>query len=276
MEQRPLIEAIYRLYENSGFAMAGAVAFSFIVSIFPFCIFLGALASIFGGRELAAQAVDQLFAVMPKGVAEALAPQVQQIMSESRVGLLTISGVLALFFATTANETMRFALNGAYRVTETRSYFYCLSLSTLFVFLSALAMLIVTWVLVVGPNLVQLVKIPLLGSLLEDGWQSGIIRYLLAAAAFGIYLLMVHLWLTAGNRTLGDVWPGILLSTVLMLGLAAVYSRYLQFSDYSLFYAGLSQIMVALIFFQAVGVVILLGAELNRGIIELARVRAGT
>ena len=62
---RTLLEAIYRLYEHSGFAMAGAVAFSFVVSLFPFCIFLGALAGIFGGRELAAQAVEQLFQILP-------------------------------------------------------------------------------------------------------------------------------------------------------------------------------------------------------------------
>ena len=58
---RTLLEAIYRLYEHSGFALAGAMAYSFVVSLFPFCIFLGALAGVFGGRELANEAVAQLF-----------------------------------------------------------------------------------------------------------------------------------------------------------------------------------------------------------------------
>ena len=57
---RRLFEAIYRLYEHSGFAMAGAVAFSFVVSIFPFCIFLGALSGVFGGRELAQDAIGRI------------------------------------------------------------------------------------------------------------------------------------------------------------------------------------------------------------------------
>ena len=34
---RTVLEAIYRLYAHSGFTMAGAVAFSFVVSLFPFC-----------------------------------------------------------------------------------------------------------------------------------------------------------------------------------------------------------------------------------------------
>jgi membrane protein len=62
---RTLLEAVYRLYEHSGCAMAGAVAFSFVVSLFPFCIFLGARAGICRRPALAAQAVDQLFQILP-------------------------------------------------------------------------------------------------------------------------------------------------------------------------------------------------------------------
>ena len=38
-----LRRALWTLFEDSGFSMAGAVAFSFTLSLFPFCIFLGAL-----------------------------------------------------------------------------------------------------------------------------------------------------------------------------------------------------------------------------------------
>ena len=53
---------------------------------------------------------------------------------------------------------------------------------------------------------------------------------------------------------------------VLWLVVASVYSYYLDFGDWSRFYAGLTQLMVALIFFQLTGVIVILGAELNRGI----------
>ena len=52
-----ILGAIYRLCEHSQFSMAGAVAFSFLVSIFPFCILLGALAGILGGPALAETAI---------------------------------------------------------------------------------------------------------------------------------------------------------------------------------------------------------------------------
>ena len=270
---RTLLEAIYRLYEHSGFAMAGAMAFSFVISLFPFCIFLGALAGVFGGRELANQAVAQLFQILPQKVAAGIAPQVESIMGSSRIDLLTASAGLALFFATTAIETLRTALNGAYRVVETRSYFLCLLRSMLFVFLSAVAVLVLAWAVIVGPVIAARVEPDLTQSLLDSTWLGVTLRYGLAAVVIAALLITFHLRLAAGKRRVKDVWPGVLLSMVLWLVVAGVYSYYLNFSDYSRFYAGLSQLMVALIFFQLTAVIVILGAELNRGIYEFKRLR---
>ncbi|WP_334145732.1 YihY/virulence factor BrkB family protein [Hyphomicrobium sp.] len=277
---RTLLAAIYRLYEHSGFAMAGAVAFSFVVSLFPFCIFLGGLAGLFGGRELAAEAVAQLFQNLPPDVAEALAPQVDAIMGRTRIDLLTFGGFLAFFFATSAVETLRAALNGAYRVVETRSYPVCLAFSMLLVLISAASMLVLTWAVVVGPALAaqfepSWVKPSLMRSIVDSTWLAPVVRYMLGAAVIGSQLLAFHLWLAAGKRRLADVWPGVALSVVLWLAIAAFYSYYLSISNYARFYAGLSQLMIAMIFFQVTAVIILLGAELNRGIMELKKLANG-
>lgn len=270
-----LLESIYRLYEHSGFSMAGSVAFSFVVSLFPFCIFLGALAGIFGGRELADQAVAQLFQVLPKQVAEGLVPQVENIMGTRRIDLLTFSGGLALFFATSAIETLRAALNGAYRVMETRSYPLCLLFSMCFVFVSAASMLVLTWAVVVGPTIAEQFEPSWLKNLLDSSWLDATRRYLLAAAVIGGQLVAFHLWLAAGKRSIREVMPGVAVSVVLWLALASLYSYYLNFNDYARFYAGLSQLMVALIFFQFTAIIIILGAELNRGIMQFKAVSNG-
>jgi membrane protein len=273
-----LFEALYRVYEHSGFAMAGAIAFSFVVSIFPFCIFLGALSGIFGGRELAQDAINQLFAILPEPVAKGIAPQIEAVMGSQRIDLLTASAFLALFFATSAVETLRAALNGAYRVREKRPYALCLLISMLFVFVNAISTLVITWVIVVGPSIFA----PAIVADFSAGWVKTLIdsislgpgiRYGVAGAVMAAQLLALHLWLVAGKRRVMDVLPGILLTIVLWLALAGLWSYYIQISNYSLFYAGLSQLMIALIFFQFTAITILLGAEFNRGILEMKRMR---
>lgn len=272
---RTLLESIYRLYEHSGFSLAGAVAFSFVVSLFPFCIFVGALSGVFGGRELADAAVGQLFQILPESVAKALAPEVDSVMGRSRIDLLTLSGFVALFFATSAIETMRAALNSAYRVLETRPYPVCLFISALFVFVSAASMLVLAWFVVVGPTIAAKYEPQWAKSLFDPSLLSAAWRYLLAGGMITIQLVAFHMFLAAGKRSLKDIWPGVALSVVLWLTIAGGYSYYLSFSNWAQFYAGLSQLMVALIFFQFTAIVIILGAELNRGILEIKKLGNG-
>lgn len=271
MRKRTILQSIYRLYEHSGFSLAGSVAFSFVVSLFPFCIFLGAVSSVFGGRELAAKAVAQLFQILPPAVAQGLVPQIEAIMGQSRFDLLTLSAFLALFFATSAIETMRTALNSAYRVIETRPYPLCLLISMIFVFVSAVSMLVLTWFVVVGPGIAAHIQPEWTKSFFDQTWMSTAWRYLLSGSVIAVQLFAFHIWLAAGRRSFKEVLPGIAVSTALWLMIAGFYSYYLNFSDYARFYAGLSQLMVALIFFQFTAIIIILGAEINRGIIELKK-----
>jgi membrane protein len=269
---KTLLTAVWEVYEQSGFAMSGAVAFSLLLSLFPFFIFLGAFASVLGGRELASAAVAVLFQYLPVQVAETLAGEVEAVLGNSRIDLMTLSAAVALFFATSAFETFRAALNVAYRVTEKRPYLVCLLVSMLFVLGTAVVTLVLTWAVVSGVGLAQ--RLPLPGNLrylLDSGWLGSGVRYAIAAAMVALQLFAYHLWLAGGRRRLADVWPGVVLSMLLYIALAAGYSYYLAISNYARFYAGLSHIMIALIFFQLTAIIVLLGAELNRGIMELRR-----
>jgi membrane protein len=272
-QHKVLRRALWTLFEDSGFSMAGAMAFSFLLSLFPFCIFLGALAGAIGGRDLAAYAITQLFNAVPDAVAVALAPEVERVMGQSRYGLLTIGAAVSLFFATTAIESLRAALNVAYRVKEKRSYFLCIAQSALFVFATAAGMLVMAWGVIVGPALAAKTQSTAVSWLMNHGLFSVGVRYTIVLAVTTAQLFAYHIWLAAGERGVRDVWPGVLLSVTLWLLAASLYSTWLGFSDYSRFYAGLTQLFSALIFFQVTAMIIILGAEFNRALAEAKRAR---
>src|SRR6476661_8695174 len=268
---RSVFQAFYALFADSGFAMAGAVAYSFVLSFFPFCIFLGAMAGYFGGEVLAKQAIAHLFEMVPAPVAQAIAPEVMAVMGRSRFGLLTVGALISLFFATSAIESLRAALNVAYRVKERRAYLWCLLESMLFVVVSAAGMLVLTWGVVVGPQVAARLKPDWLLWLADTTWLALFVRYAIVVAAIGLQLVAYHLWLAAGQRRLADVWPGVVLSILLWVIAAQLFASWLTISDYSRFYAGLTRIMSALVFFQVSAIIVIVGAELNRGIVEVKR-----
>ncbi len=268
-QMRTLWNALYDLFADSGFSMAGAVAFSFVLALFPFCIFLGAFAGYFGGEQLAKAAVEQLFNVVPPAVAQVLEPEVMAVMGRSRFGLLTVGALIALFFATSAVESLRAALNVAYREKETKSYPACLLQSMVLVLLSALGMLAIAWGVVVGPKLMSNIKPLWLLWLADRTWTALFMRYVIVITIIAAQLITYHLWLAAGHRRLMDVWPGVALSMLLWILSAQLFGNWLQFNDYSRFYAGLTSIMSALVFFQVTAIVIILGAELNRAMMTV-------
>ncbi|MFV0298401.1 MAG: YihY/virulence factor BrkB family protein [Hyphomicrobiaceae bacterium] len=263
-----IFRAIKRLIDDGGFSMANAVAYSFLMSLFPFCIFLGALAGTIGGRELAAQSVIRLFELAPANVAHALAPEIEKVMGRTQYGLVTIGAAVALFFATSAIESLRAALNVAYGIKEGRSIFRCYMQSLFFVFTTAAGMLAITWGVVVAPRLVDAHKWAPGIWLLNHGLLSPASRYTLVVAVTLAQLLALHLWLAAGRRSVWDALPGTILSVLLWIVAAWIYSWWLSIRDYSIFYAGLAQLLSALIFFQVSGLIIILGAEYNRALAE--------
>lgn len=248
--------------------MAGAVAFAFVLSIFPFCIFLGALAGTIGGRELADAAVAYLFEAVPETVARALAPEVEKVMGQSQYGLLTFGAAVALFFATSAIESLRAALNAAYGVREGRSAIWCFGQSVLFVFATAAGLLVLAWGVVVVPAFVEARNWRPATWLLDQALLAPATRYSIVVGVTLAQLFAYHLWLTAGRRSLWDVWPGVVLSVALWIVAAWIYAWWLTVSDYSIFYAGLTQLFTALIFFQVSAAIMILGAEFNRGLAE--------
>ncbi len=265
--------AVFRVIDDGGVSMAGAVAFSFLLSLFPFCIFLGALAGTLGGRELADAAIAQLFAAVPENVASALAPEVEKVMGQTQYGLVTIGAAVALFFATSAIESLRAALNVAYGVREGRTAVWCFFQSIFFVFATAAGMLALTWGVVVGPKLVAAEQWDGIQWLLDHGLLSPTSRYTVVVAVTLAQLLAYHLWLAAGQRSIWDVWPGVVLSVALWIAAAWIYAWWLTVSDYSIFYAGLTQLFTALIFFQVSGVIMIFGAEFNRALAEVRAAR---
>ena len=125
--------------------------------------------------------------------------------------------------------------------------------------------------MVVGPEFAARLKPSWLLWLVDQSWSGLAGRYLIVGAIVGTQLTAYHLYLAAGKRRLAEVWPGVLLSMVLWVVAARLFAYWLTINDYSRFYAGLTQLMSALVFFQVTAMIIILGAEVNRATTEMRR-----
>ncbi|WP_119270623.1 YihY/virulence factor BrkB family protein [Taklimakanibacter deserti] len=274
-EQRPsltrlLLEAIRRLFADEAIPLAGNIAFRFLFSIFPFLIFLTALAGFFGSAELAARIVTYLLSVAPKEFVTPIAPEINSLLTHPRTGLLSVSAAITVWSAMGGVDSVRVALNRAYGLTEDRNPFLLYAIMALFVVGSAILLLALAVLIVLAPTAIHFI------STYAPGFDDVIVifdryRYPLAIIILVIGLFLAHLILPARRVKIYYLMPGVFLTVAVWLVLTSVYSYFLSnFATFASTYAGLSGLFAAMFLIYLSALALILGGELNR-VIVLAR-----
>jgi len=265
-------DAFLAFLKDDGWGIASYIALSALMALFPFLIVVTALAGFFfGSKELADEAARILLEAWPQQVAAPLADDIQGVLTSLQGSALTFGALFALYFASSGVESLRIGLNRAYNISEQRSWWLLRIESVVYVIVGAVSMLAFSFLVVLAPLIwAKLTKyIPALEPFSD---LVTFARFATAAFVIIVALVIVHLWLPAGRRSLSEVAPGILATLLLWLISGELFGRYLaEFAyGYVTMYAGLASAMVALIFLYICASIFLYGGELN-SVIALAR-----
>ena len=261
-----LREAVLRLWNDDAMGLAGNVAFRAIMAVFPFLVFASSLTAFIGDRSMAEGLISFLIGIVPPALIEPLVSVVRNVLTVQRGGVLSVGGVLTLWFAVGGVDGVRVGLNRAYGVREHRSTLVLYALQTLTVVMSGFVLAMVGYLLVLAPQA---------GSLLEQvvpGFDptsvtSSAIRYPATAAILVAALFAAHVFLPARRTRFSSIYPGVLFTAIAWIVLSAVFSLYLtRFANYASYYAGLAGIMAALYFLYLGALVLIFGGELNRAV----------
>lgn len=266
---RVFYRAADRFMQEDGLYMASALAFSTILAIFPFILFLTAVAGFIGDRELASFLTSTLFDVFPSQVANVLEPEIWNVLIRDRAGtVVTFSIFIMLASVTSAVETIRGGLNRAYGARESRSILRTIPESVAFVVLSALSLIVVAFLGVVFPVVYEIVTARVLHVptpiIVVEAVRSTVVTLVLAAMLWGF-----HRWLPAHGRSRPAIWPGIVFTLVVWYLAGQGFSWYMSsVADYARYYAGLAGIVAALLFFYIAAAILLLAGAFNRALHE--------
>jgi membrane protein len=260
--------ALRQFLADDGWAIASYIALSTLLAMFPFLIVVTALAGLFfGSQELADEAAHILLDAWPQQVASPIALDISSVLVGKHGDALTFGALFAIYFASNGVESLRVGLNRAYDAHERRPWWMLRVESVLYVLVGAVAILAFAFLVVLAPTIwLKLVQyVPTLEPLTH---YFTFTRYAVAAAVLIIALLILHLWLPAGRRSLAQVAPGIIATLALWLLAGAAFGRYL--AEYAFAYvstyAGLASAMVALVFLYLCASIFIYGGELNSAI----------
>ena len=273
-------ESFYRLFADEAIPLAGNIAFRILFSVFPFLIFLTAVAGFFGSNELAEGVVTFLLGIAPAELVKPLAPEIRSILTVPRTGLLSLSALITIWSAMGGVDSVRVGLNRAYDIRETRNIWWLYVQNVLFVIGSAIFLLAFALLIVFAPVAIQLAEhyAPALRGHFVTLEQ---LRYPIGISLLALGVLLCHRVLPAKALSVLEVLPGVVLTVVAWVLMSSAFSIYLlNFNTFASTYASLSGVFTAMFFVYLAALVLIFGGEVNRvlevrRIMRLQRVRAG-
>lgn len=259
-----VLESLRRLFADEAIPLAGNIAFRTLFSLFPFLIFLTALAGFLGTEDLVERVVNYLLSVAPEQLVRPLAPEIRSILTVPRTGLLSLSAVLTIWSAMSGVDSVRVGLNRAYDLRDTRSFWITYLQNVLFVIGAAVGLIVFATLLVFMPVAFAFIDAhaPDLRPTFATFDQ---LRYPIAVVLLTAGLLLCHQLLPAKRLNVMEVLPGVLLTVVVWIVLTSVFSYYLvRFNTFASTYASLSGLFTAMFFVYLAALVLILGGEVNR------------
>ena len=256
---------------------AAALAFNFILALFPLFLFLLSLLGILAlsGTALEANLMADLARVLPPAAFQVIIHTLAEVSRNAGSGKITFGIVLTLWFAAGGMVSMMSALNGVYDVRDSRSF--------LRVRLTALGLTIAISILIISA-----LATVLAGDFVAHwiGAQYGVGDYVVTAwrvaewiLAIAFVILSFSLIYYFGPDIEEQHWywitPGSLVGVLLWVAASFGFRAYLHFfNSYSKTYGSLGAAIILLMWLYITGFAFLIGGEINAEI-EHAAARRG-
>jgi membrane protein len=263
------METMRGVINHDAVTFASTIAFSLLFALFPFLIMVVLAGTAVLGEARALDLERDLMELLPDYVGKTIKLEVETVLTtRASGGFLTLGALAILVSVSGFVETVRYALNRAYRVEENRSFLYRRTTGLLFA-------LGVTFTLVAVAALGLLVPLALnlatryAPELVSNFELIEIGRTLIALLLLALLLIALNSLLPAERLKVRSVLPGVFLTLVLLWVFSDLFVVYLtHFSNFGATYGSLAGVIVLMLFFELSALAVIVGAELNRAIAD--------
>jgi membrane protein len=249
--------------------MAAALAYYFVLSLFPALIFLSAVVAYLPVPDLFNQALALLARFLPADAMGLVQRVLADVISPNKATFLSLGILGTLWAASGGFAAMIEALNIAYDVRDDRPFWKTRPLAVGLAFLTGALLLIALSVMVVGPRFGQW----LAGRVHLSGLFVLLWPFIHWTIAIGFTILAVEaLYFLAPNvkQRLRATLPGAVVSVGCWITLSYLLGLYFRhFGNFNKTYGTLGAAVALMVWLYWTGFAMLVGAELNE---ELAKI----
>ncbi|AKU92158.1 YihY/virulence factor BrkB family protein [Vulgatibacter incomptus] len=242
--------------EDDATDLAAALAFYAILALFPFLIFLVALATIVFRTQIEENLLEPLQRLAPTEATKILRTELKSLVQGS-TGLLTLGAVGAFWAASSGFAALSRGLNRIYRAPKTRPFWKERAIAAASTLGAALMVLVSGLLLVVIPAIADTV-----GKAIGNGllW----LRFPVSAAMMMVILAVLYHVLPETKAPIRLITPGSVVAVLVWILASHGFAVYVShLGSYDITYGTLGGFVILLVWMWISSIAIFLGAELN-------------
>lgn len=248
---------------------AAMLTYFFILSFFPFIIFLISLISYTPLNNM--DVLQKIIEVFPLEISSEIAKTITDIVSTRNEALLSTSIIFATYTASKGLSGLIKAINTAYNNKDDRSFLNRFGLSIVFTISLAVLVVIILIMLVFG-KVILIDLFSFLNININNINFLHVMRVLIPALFMFLVLVLLYRFAPSKRVSFKSTLVGALSATVLGVIASLGFGFYVNnYANYNLTYGSLGGIIVFLIWIDLLFMVIVLGAEINATLIEMKK-----
>jgi membrane protein len=266
-----LVSLVNEFLEESLLNRASALAYNFMLALFPATIFLFTLIAYIPVNRFQDNLLELLQTIIPTNAYLAFQNTIEDIITNQNASLLSVGFITALYFATNGVGNLMRAFNDSSLILEKRTWLKRRVVATLLTITISLALLAAIVVLIVGQTIIGNIQERIASDSSVWTYIITLSRWIIIIAIFFFSISLLYRYGPAHKLKWKFLSPGSVLATALAVLTSIGFTYYINnFSSYNKIYGSIGTLIVVMIWLYLNSLILLIGFELNANI-DLAK-----
>lgn len=243
--------------------IAAELSYYFLFSMFPFLVFLVALAAYLPLQDAVQDVLTRMSTVMPKEAMGIIQEHMKGLVNQQRPKLLSIGVLITIWGASRGVNAFLSGLNIAYSVKDKRSYIKVQAIAVAMTVASSLLVFIAFALIILGGKVGFYIADHLhLGGYYNTVWSW--LRWPLSALVIMLTVGVNYYILPDVKQRLKFIFPGAVIGTLLWILVTWGFTEYAgHFGNYNATYGSIGGVIVLMTWLYLSGLIFLIGGQIN-------------
>lgn len=262
---------VKEITNNSLINRAYALAYSFMLAVFPATIFLFTLIPYVPIKHFKGNLMMVLASVMPTNAYMAFRETLFDIVSNQNGKLLSFGFLTTLYFATNGVINLMKAFNKSSLIEDKRSWLKRRLVATGITVAISFALLLAISILILGQSIIRFIQSHVASENHFWVYPVMLFRWVIIVVIIFVTIGCLYRYAPAHKKKWNFINPGSILATALAVLTSLGFSYYINnFSSYNKVYGSIGTLIVVMIWMYINSLILIIGFELNASV-ELSK-----